>query len=47
MSWKVVELIFHKSWEAMAFNTAGKIHYLAITCYFVHNYVTVVLKNNK
>jgi len=27
----------------MAFNTAGIFHYLAITCYFVHDYVTVVL----
>jgi len=28
----------------MAFNTAGIIHYLAITCYFVQNFITVVLK---
>jgi len=28
----------------MAFNTAGIIHYLAITCRFVHNYITVVPK---
>jgi len=27
----------------MAFNTADIIHYLAITCYFMHNYITVVL----
>jgi len=27
----------------MAFNTAGIIHYLTITCYFVHDYITVVL----
>jgi len=26
----------------MAFNMAGIIHYLAITCYFVHDYITVV-----
>jgi len=27
----------------MAFNTAGIIHYMAITCYFVHDYIIVVL----
>jgi len=27
----------------MTLNTAGVIHYLAITCYFVHDYITVVL----
>jgi len=27
----------------MAFNTAGTIHYLAITYLFVHDYITVVL----
>jgi len=30
--------------RTMAFHTAGIIHYLTITSYFVHDYITVVLK---